>query len=326
MFAQSVVGPFVCLSLLTADPAAPDAPDRTPAPLGQHAALIRIDRQVRPVAPGTAGQAAPQIDWTALRRTQAALVKSHYVVSRALQSPEIASLPTVVAHPDGPAEWLQEHLVVDFPEDGELMRVALNEGAHEDRAKIVNAIVDVYFAEVVSQEQVQREEDIAVLQRHYEKTGNDWAKKSQRFHDLSKRLGLRPARQQQLAKQLNALVEYRSEVEIRQLRLELRQSLVENGVPSGIIEQSTDEGVARSTSVADLAKEREVLQAHLAKLNALIASRTDEMEGDSTDLAAQRREIAGLEERLGQLAARIQELRSEGEGQRDRITLMRRAE
>ena len=325
MFAETLVGQFLCLALLGADPDPPGGGDNSPATLGQNAAIIHFDSQSRQVFPNTTEYSGPVVDWISIRRTHVILLKSNYVLSKALQEPEVASLATIVAHRDGPVEWLQEHLVADFPGDGEIMRVELNEGASEERAKIVNAIVDTYFAEVVQSEETQRQRDLVTLQKHHDKTSDELAKRSQKFHDLSKRLGIGTKKQQQWAKQVDALIDYRNETEIRILRLELRQSLLENGVPASVVEDSTDAESIRSSSAADLAKEREILQAHLAKLDALIASRTNEMEVYSTELDLQRRAIASLEDTLDQFAAKIQALQIDSERNRDRIKLIQHA-
>ena len=55
-----------------------------------------------------------------------------------------------------PVQWLQDNLQLRYPNDAELLEIALQGGDLEQLKQVVNAIVDVYFQEVV--EKVARNE------------------------------------------------------------------------------------------------------------------------------------------------------------------------
>jgi hypothetical protein len=79
------------------------------------------------------------------KNTQRAMLKSPYVLEAAFRQPGIASLPVLASKKD-PAAWLQEHLEVDFPEDGELMAIRLRgpESATNDLKTVVDAVAIAY--------------------------------------------------------------------------------------------------------------------------------------------------------------------------------------
>ena len=60
-----------------------------------------------------------------LKKTQLALLKSNFVLTAAIRPPGIASLSVLAGEPD-PVEWLQENLVVDFPQNGEILSISLS--------------------------------------------------------------------------------------------------------------------------------------------------------------------------------------------------------
>jgi polysaccharide biosynthesis transport protein len=87
--------------------------------------------------------------------TQQQLIKSRPVIVAALKKAEIAELPSVRQHKD-PAAWLVRDLRVDFPGNGEVMRLRLTAAKGEDTAKVLNAVVRAYLSEVVDGEQKER--------------------------------------------------------------------------------------------------------------------------------------------------------------------------
>jgi len=64
-------------------------------------------------------------DYELLKKTQIALLKSKYVLSSALVNPGIASL-SVLARADDKEAWLQDHLQIEFPQDGEILSISLS--------------------------------------------------------------------------------------------------------------------------------------------------------------------------------------------------------
>jgi hypothetical protein len=85
-----------------------------------------------------------------LRRTQLELIKSDFVLQAALRGPGVAILPQLRSQRD-PAQWLHDHLEVEFPNGSEVLAIRLpcTEAAGADACKIVNGVANAYLNEVV---------------------------------------------------------------------------------------------------------------------------------------------------------------------------------
>src|SRR3954471_24592254 len=63
-------------------------------------------------------------DFEILKKTQLALLKSKFLLTSAIRDPGIASLSILAGERDK-EEWLQEHLQVEFPQNGEILSISL---------------------------------------------------------------------------------------------------------------------------------------------------------------------------------------------------------
>lgn len=89
------------------------------------------------------------------KKTQLAKLKSYYVLTAALRNPSVAGL-SILANEKDPVEWLDQHLTVDFPQDGEVLRLTLSaNGPPEQIVTILNAAAKAYQDEVVMAERQQ---------------------------------------------------------------------------------------------------------------------------------------------------------------------------
>jgi Mrp family chromosome partitioning ATPase len=86
-------------------------------------------------------------------KTTAQLIKSDFVLNSALNDGRyrIGELPTLKEQKD-PIKYLDEKLVIGYSEGNELVRITLEGNRPDDLAKIVNAVKDAYFREVVEKE------------------------------------------------------------------------------------------------------------------------------------------------------------------------------
>lgn len=86
-------------------------------------------------------------------KTQAQLIKSDFVLNSALNDGRyrISELPTLKDQ-DDPIKYLDEKLTIGYSEGNELVRISLEGNRPEDIAKIVNAVKDAYFREVIEKE------------------------------------------------------------------------------------------------------------------------------------------------------------------------------
>jgi Mrp family chromosome partitioning ATPase/capsular polysaccharide biosynthesis protein len=123
--------------------------------------------QVASAPPTIADQGDPNRNRTAFGtyvKTTAQLLKSDFVLSRALgdERYRIAQLPTLKDQKD-PIKFLDEKLQIGYSEGSELVRISLEGDRPEDLAKIVNAVKDAYFKEVIDKDRDKSTQLLAVV-------------------------------------------------------------------------------------------------------------------------------------------------------------------
>lgn len=128
-----------------------------------------------------------EFEFELFRRTQAELLLTPMVLGSALRSAEIAELPLLAEQKD-PVGWLRSMIRVDFPGDAELMRVSMR-GSSEQEAKIVNAVVEAYFDEVVDREKHQLANNYELLLQASETLRQQIAREHDGYKRLSDSLG-----------------------------------------------------------------------------------------------------------------------------------------
>ncbi|HEY4310424.1 MAG TPA: hypothetical protein VGN12_13310 [Pirellulales bacterium] len=142
------------------------------------------------------------------KRTQVELMRSKSNLTRALRDPAIYGVPSLQVHRD-PVGWLQENLKFDYPNDGELLRVRLLTGSPMEGMKVVDAVVNCYFKEVVER---------GVLDR---------AKTEQKLREISARadeqLLLDKHEQINLRRALGERAATSPELEVRERRIAIQQ-------------------------------------------------------------------------------------------------------
>jgi len=123
------------------------------------------------------------------KKTQMQLLKSNFVLARAARRSEMVALKTMQEHKEDPVDFLESNLIVDYPGDAELMRVAIKGTHRDDLATIVNAVVQSYMDEVVNADQVVRLKQRDLLNQHYSKNQEEFRNKSEKYHALINQLG-----------------------------------------------------------------------------------------------------------------------------------------
>ncbi|HEY4313143.1 MAG TPA: M56 family metallopeptidase [Pirellulales bacterium] len=94
-------------------------------------------------------------------------IRSKSLLARVVHDPTIAQLPLMQSQTD-PENWLRDNLQVSFPDDGELLEIALAQVPFEQAKQIVDAVVDTYFREVVEKsiaERAKKAEKLAELHK-----------------------------------------------------------------------------------------------------------------------------------------------------------------
>ena len=95
-------------------------------------------------------------EFATFKRTQLQLILSNAVLRRTLNETEIGKLESVKEHYDDPVAWLKGKLIIDYPDDSEILRVAIKTKKPSDSIKIVNKVVEKYLSEIVARDRDER--------------------------------------------------------------------------------------------------------------------------------------------------------------------------
>jgi hypothetical protein len=239
-----------------------DTPEAKKAPAPTAVALLRL-----------AQDKDDRTDYRTFRNTQAVLIKARRVLKGALAKPGITDLALVKAAND-PVAWLDENLRVDFPLDGEVLRVALNTGKPSEAARLVNAVVEVYMEEFVARNQSRMRDRLEILDRIHTKYEDILRAKRNALRELLETLGTGDAsviatRQSLELKRLNAiqmeLIGVQSQVRKVQLELSVQESKEkkpQEPQPASAVEEQ----VEKDLRVQELKKQIDTIEAALSRI------------------------------------------------------------
>ncbi|HKB02145.1 MAG TPA: hypothetical protein VKD90_07995 [Gemmataceae bacterium] len=114
-------------------------------------------------------------DFASYLKTQAGVLRSHFVLAAAIRDPEIAALPMLKAQED-PVRFLEEELQIEVADGSQLVKPKLSGDDPRAITQIVNSIHDAYFKEVVQAERTRKqvrlkqiEDNITKMQQDLEK-------------------------------------------------------------------------------------------------------------------------------------------------------------
>src|SRR5579864_1876146 len=122
------------------------------------------------------------------QRSQAALIKSRFVLSKALEQPGVAKLELLKDEPD-PPQWLEKHLKVEFVSGSEIVRIGLDGKFPKDLETLVDAITKAYLEEIVDKERFKRLDRLEQLKQLYNKFDERIRAKKQSLEDLGRAAG-----------------------------------------------------------------------------------------------------------------------------------------
>jgi hypothetical protein len=160
-------------------------------------------------------------EYEILKKSQIALLKSNFVLSAAIRPPGIASL-SILAGEEDPVKWLQENLVVDYPQDGEILSISLTGGElPEDLVRLVDAVAKAYKDEVLNQMRMRRLAARDLLARNLEIRNKDLKRKLEEYLDIAKEIGNSVGVKGELLQQISAKQLDRIEDEIVRLETSL---------------------------------------------------------------------------------------------------------
>ena len=125
-----------------------------------------------------------------LKKTQLALLKSNFVLTAAIRPADISSLSVLAGEKDQ-VEWLQDNLVVDFPQNGEILSISLSDDNEysDDLKHLVNAVAKAYNEEVIEKERTRRLTNRDLLARNLEDLNVKIKRKMEEFLDIARESG-----------------------------------------------------------------------------------------------------------------------------------------
>lgn len=127
-------------------------------------------------------------DFDTLKKTQLALLKSKFLLTSALVNPGIASL-SILAKERDKEGWLQDHLEVDFPQNGEILSISLTGSPPEDLQALVDAVSDAYSREVLGKEKTRKLTIRDMLEKALLDLNNEIKKKMEDYLEIAKGMG-----------------------------------------------------------------------------------------------------------------------------------------
>jgi capsular polysaccharide biosynthesis protein len=266
----------------------------------------------------TKGEVAPD-DFDIFRRTQAQLVKSHVVLNGTLREPSINALSIVQPHQDDTVGWLSSRLIIDYPNDAEIMRIAMKGEKPDEVKKIVDKVAEVYLREIVYRDKQLRLENEEKLKKAYEKQKADYEMQLAALAKLREIHHTRGSETAELKKslamdELNMWLAQRAQItdEIRQTDLEIELAKIRGETTKEV--RTGDSVVARGVAAGEplplamLMRKREILQAQLKKAEDRIKGQVQvvaSLENFSEKVAAKQEEVEALGSIKNKLGAKL---------------------
>jgi len=277
-------------------------------------ALVQIS--MRPEGVLTQGDVQRDVrEFEIYKNTQAQLITTPFVLTAALRKPEVASLSIYKSHETDPISWLQDSLEVSFPADGEIMQIRLADRDTQEAAKLVNAVVDAYFSEVVEAERNQKARELADLDEILAGKEREIRQKRTTMKQLADELGtvdretLRVRLQfvsQQLGVCRQELLRVRSEARKLTAERKLLQTALERIAKKTDPDAPADAAAAAQPELRRIAEEMSALADQLGQVVATLSD-AELSARLQNDLVAVKQQVAGWQ---GLLGSRLADLRA----------------
>ena len=165
-------------------------------------ALLRVAGKP-PVVLGELGESGAE-EFAVFKRTQVELIRSGTVLTGTLRDTGVNKLSMVREHRDDPVKWLSEQLIIDYPNDAEVLRIAMKGTQPAELAEIVNRIVASYLKEVVQHEKEVRNAERTRLERAQVARIRDLTVEMDALHKMEQVTGVATSESVQLEKRLAA--------------------------------------------------------------------------------------------------------------------------
>ena len=158
---------------------------------------LRVRRNPEEILRQSRQRVSNPADFEIEKQTQAALLKSPFVINSALRETGISQMPLVrdEAWPwlfgtrENPVAWLTKELKVQFQEGSEILRLSMHEKEPEDLKKLLNAVTAAYMEEIVDAEAADRMVKLQKLRDRYRELMKDMNDSLRKISELAKTYG-----------------------------------------------------------------------------------------------------------------------------------------
>jgi polysaccharide biosynthesis transport protein len=152
-------------------------------------ALFEVGREAPSIA-GNQPKSTSSQDYEILKKTQLALLKSKFLLTSALRNPNISGSPVFAGVVDK-EEWLQDHLEVSYPQNGEILAIELRGPVSQadELRMIVDAVAGAYNKEVLGKERSLRLNVRDMVERSLQNLNAEIKRKYEDFLDIAKGMG-----------------------------------------------------------------------------------------------------------------------------------------
>jgi succinoglycan biosynthesis transport protein ExoP len=153
-------------------------------------AVLQLEMDQTPIAFTTADQKSDggAGGFKVYKNTQKQLILSPKILSSALANEKMSSLG-IFRNQEDSLSWLMSNLKVTFPDDGEVMTIALPSLSKEDSKTAVDSIVQVYMDEVVYKEKREKDSRLENLKKSQTEALRNVKDKRQEIRNRAEVLG-----------------------------------------------------------------------------------------------------------------------------------------
>jgi succinoglycan biosynthesis transport protein ExoP len=189
-------------------------------------ALFEVRMDTPSLVGNQAAQGQPETNFEILKKTQIALIQSKFLLTAALRNPSVGGSPVFAGVRDH-EEWLQEHLEVNYPQNGEILAISLRgpKSQANELRMIVDAVAEAYKTEVLGAEKSRQLNQRDMLERSLQNLNGEIKRKYEDYLDIAKGLGQVEGStgiQQQLdTKRLDRIDEELAQLERELLKIEI---------------------------------------------------------------------------------------------------------
>jgi succinoglycan biosynthesis transport protein ExoP len=127
-------------------------------------------------------------DFANYQKTQAALLKSRFVLNAALRPPSISEL-SIIKRQSDPVEWLESALVTDFSLSPELLRVTLSADNPQELKALLDAVLSAYKDEVIQYDDDIRKDRAAKIRDAATRYSDTLRRKRRDYNELAEKVG-----------------------------------------------------------------------------------------------------------------------------------------